>query len=123
MSRFLRVTLAVNALFSATCGAVLIVGHVTLADTIGVPAPLLAAGGVALLAFAGAVAVVAARSWRLGARMVLAADVAWVVGAAVVLAGFRDLVTIRGAWMLAIVTLIVLDLAIAEGVGLRHRRA
>ncbi len=53
-------------------------------------------------------------------KTIIIADVAWVVGAAILLITFPDLLSTGGRWTLAIVSLIVTDLAALQHVGLRR---
>ena len=120
MLPLLRIALAANVAFSATCALVLTLGARSLDEVLGVAPWLLLSFGIALGGFAVLVAVTAATSWVPGARAVMAADVAWVLIATGVLIGFGDVLTTSGTWALLVVTIVVLDLAVAEGIGLRR---
>ena len=120
MSTLLRTTLAANAAFSTACALVLTLAAWRLDGVLGVSAWVLLVLGVGLAGFGGFVAFTAARRWMPGAWAVLAADVAWIVGAGVVVIGFNELLTTAGVWALVAVTIVVLDFAIAEVLGLRR---
>jgi hypothetical protein len=51
---------------------------------------------------------------------VIIADVAWVLGAAVVLIGFPQTMTPAGLWALGLVTFAVADFAAVQAIGLRR---
>lgn len=50
----------------------------------------------------------------------IVADIGWVLAAILVLIGFPGAMTTTGLWALAIVTLVVADLALAQAFGLRQ---
>lgn len=116
--------LSVNALFSGGCGLLLLAGAPRLAGPLGVPAWGLAGLGVGLLAFAGALLWLLTQPRRLaaGGRAVLAADLAWVAGAALLLAGVPWALTTPAAVALAVVTGVVAMIAGGQAAGLRRRR-
>jgi hypothetical protein len=115
--------LRLNAAFSAVTGAGAVAGAGVLSDPLGPPAPLLVAVGVGLLGYA-------ALLWRGSAtvpvdpalaRVAIAADTAWVVGAAALLLAWPDAMTSTGRWSLGLLTLGVADFAVAQAVGLRRQ--
>lgn len=112
-----------NALFSATSGVVLSLGAPFLSGPIGSPTWILVALGVGLVGFAGLLLWLLADADRLarGAPFVVLADVAWVLAAAVLLAGFPSLLAPVGQVGLVAVSVVVAVLAAAQAVGLRRR--
>lgn len=118
----LRTVLRTNAGFSLLSGAVLALGSTVLDDILGVPAVWLAALGIGVAAFGVVVHRLSATDpvSRTAAGFVIAADLAWVVGTAVVLVGFPDLLTTAGAWTFGVVGLAVLDFAVLQALGLRQ---
>lgn len=122
ISRLLPTTLIANAASSAMTGVALVAGAAPLSGWLGIPAWLSIAVGIGLLAFAVSVAFVARNPRPTAVRQVIAADVAWVVGAAVVIVGFPGSMSTAGLWALGIVTVAVADFAIFQTAGLRRMR-
>jgi hypothetical protein len=122
-SALLRTSLNTNAAFSAISGTVLLVGAVPVASMIGLPTWFVAGVGVSLIAFAGIVRIIAGnplpRGGRAGVRMVITADVTWVVIAAIVVIGFPGVMTQAGVISVAAISIIVADLAVLQAIGLR----
>ena len=116
----LRAALRTNVALSVTTGATLLVAGPWLDEPLGVPWPLLVALGAGLLVFARLVAVVAGRTEGLvaEARQVIAADVAWVVGAVAVV--LLDLLPQTGDLALVGVTVLVAAVATAQALGVRR---
>lgn len=112
--------LSVNALTSATMGVALLLGAPWLDTAFGAPWPVLAGLGLGLVGFAEAIIWALARPARLrgAARLVIAADVGWVLATAGVLAG--DVLTPLGDVLLAAVTVAVAGFAVAQTAGLRR---
>lgn len=112
--------LSVNAITSGLTGAALAVGGVWLATPLGAPTVALVGLGIGLVLFAeGIVAALAhPRHLRRAAWGVVAADVAWIVGAAAVVTS--DELTARGDGLLVAVTVAVAVFATAQVVGLRR---
>ena len=131
--RLLRRTLWGNAVFSVISGAVL-VAFATPFALLATEAPVSVMGldlalvfellGLGVVAF-GAICAWAAsretlpRSW---AQVIFAADIAWVVGSALVLM-LPAAWTTAGIAGIAVVALIVADLAVLEYLGLRRLTA
>ena len=131
--RLLRRTLWGNAVFSVISGAVL-VAFATPFALLATEAPVSVMGldlalvfellGLGVVAF-GAICAWAAsretlpRSW---AQVIFAADIAWVVGSALVLM-LPAAWTTAGIVGIAVVALIVADLAVLEYLGLRRLAA
>lgn len=109
-----------NASFSAVTGVSLVVGAAPLSRWLEVPTWLTAAVGVGLLPFSLAVSVVARRPSLRTVRLVIAADLVWVAGAAIVIAGFPQSMSTAGLWVLGLVTVAVAGFAVVQAVGLRH---
>jgi hypothetical protein len=123
-SRLLRLTLAVNALSTALCGALLLAAAVPLAPLLGLSGPLpLAVLGALLLAFA--LEVWRARRQPFAPRrvgVILATDVAYVIASAVLLLAFPGVLSPIGRLATAMVADVVAIFAILEYVGLRRAR-
>lgn len=120
-SKILTRTLVANAGFSVVTGVILIIGAVPLSRWLGIPTWLTIAVGVGLLPFALAVAKTARSPRRDTVRQVIVADIAWVIGAAVVLIGFPRSMSTAGLWALGLVTVAVADFAALQMIGLRRR--
>lgn len=121
--RLLASAVSINAVFSVASGVVLIAGAPMLSGPIGADGWLLATVGVGLVGF-GALLVwllAAPRRLAVGARFVLVADVAWVLGAVVLLAGFPGLLAPAGRVGLGAVSAVVTAIAACQAVGLRRR--
>lgn len=128
--RLLRRTLWGNAAFSVISGAILAAFAAPFA-AVAADEPVAVAGldlaivfellGLGVILFGALCAFIASRSPLPGglARLVFAADIAWVVGSAVVLL-LPASWTIAGVAGIAAVALIVADLAILEYLGLRR---
>ena len=131
--RLLRRTLWGNAVFSVISGAVLVACAAPFAAT-ATQAPVSVAGLDLALVFellgAGVVVFGALCGWVASrptlpaglARVILAADIAWVAGSALVLLLPASWTT-AGVAGIAVVALIVADLAILEYLGLRRLSA
>lgn len=115
-------SLRANALFSAACGITLVAAHESLADVFGVPPWTVLVVGAGLIPFAAAVWWVSTSPKPTYVRLIIAADTVWVVSAMVLTAGFPGTMTTIGLWALAVVTLVVADLAVAQGIGLHRSR-
>lgn len=116
----LKATLFVNAGSSGVTGLALAVGAVPVADWLGIPTWVAVVVGIGLLVFAVDVAVTA-RNPRPGAvRQVIIADVAWVIGALIVIFGFPGSMTTEGLWALGLISLVVAGFAVLQTVGLRR---
>lgn len=111
-----------NAVFSAASGLVLLGGGFALDAWLGVDAWLLVGVGGGLVVFAGLLLWLLSRPRRLraGARLVVAADAAWVAGAALLLARFPSALSSAGKTALAVVSAVVAVLAVLQVIGLRR---
>jgi len=131
--RLLRRTLWGNAVFSVVSGAILVAFATPLAAW-ATHTPVSVAGldlailfellGLGVVAFGAACAWAASRpslpqAW---ARIIFAADIAWVAGSALVLALPASWTT-AGVAGIVVVALIVADIAILEYLGLRRLNA
>jgi hypothetical protein len=76
--------------------------------------------GLGLLGFAAVLVLLARDPQPALVRAVILADAAWVAGAVVVIAVFPDLMSSAGLWALALVSVVVAELAVAQYVGLRR---
>lgn len=119
LSRSLRA----NAIFSAATGAALVIASGPLATSFGVPTWTLVVVGAGLLPFAAFVWWVSTSPQPGLVRLIIGADALWVVSAFGFIVGFPEAMTSLGLWTLGLVSLVVADLAIAQGVGLRRARA
>lgn len=121
--RLLASAVSCNAIFSAASGVVLLAGAPMLSDPIGVAGWILAMVGVGLVGFASLLVWLLAAPRRLtaGAPFALVADVAWVLGAVVLLAGFPGLLAPAGQVVLGAVTAVVATIALGQAVGMRRR--
>ena len=115
-------SLRANAAFSAASGLVLVLGSSILASPFGVPQVSLIAIGAMLLPFAAFVWWVSTAPRRGLVSLIIAGDIAWVVSAIVLIAGFPQALSTLGVWALIVATIVVADLAIAQGVGLRRAK-
>jgi hypothetical protein len=113
-------TLTANAVFSALSGVVLAVFSVPLADWLGIPTWIAIAVGVGLVGFAASVYSIARNPKPALVKQVIASDIGWVVGAAVLIIGFPDAMSTEGLWTLGLVSLVVADFAVLQWLGLRR---
>jgi ribosome-associated toxin RatA of RatAB toxin-antitoxin module len=123
--RFLAGAISWNALFSAASGVLLLVGGFAFNSWLGVDAWLLMGVGGGLILFAGLLLWLLSQPRHLaaGARLVVAADAAWVAGAVLLLAWLPSALSPAGRMALAVVTAIVAAVAAAQLVGLRRLRS
>ena len=119
----LTISLKANALFSTVCGATLIIASTNLAELFEVPRSLVLFVGASLIPFAALVWWVSTNPRSTHVRLIIAGDAAWVVSALVLIVGFPQTMSTIGLWALGVVTVVVADLAIAQGVGLRRQGA
>ena len=120
-SQLLKKTLLANALFSDLCGFMLLLGASTIAPLIGFNSPIiLAVIGVGLMGYGAWLFLNARRAVPSLAQVqiAVAADVAWVIGAALVI--LLGVLNTTGNWILAGVTDVVLCFAILQWVGIRR---
>lgn len=123
--RLLATAISCNALFSTATGVVLLAGGFLGLDRwLGADAWLLGGVGGALVMFAGLLVWLLSQPQHLavGARLVVAADAAWVAAAALLLAAFPSALTPAGRTALAVVTAAVAALAAAQLIGLHRLR-
>ena len=113
-------TLILNAATSAAIGAALAIGAIPISDWLGIPTPVSLALGIGLVAFGALVLKVARDARRQLVLEVIAADLAWVVGAGVVIFGFPDSMSTAGRWSLGVVTVAVAVFATLQATGLRR---
>lgn len=123
----LRISLLGNANFSLLCGLILMIAPQGVGAWLGFAQPGQLAGvsmalGIGLLAFGGALIVLATRSrpplsW---VRAVIAADGFWVLGsAALVLTPWADAMGRRGVWTVILVAGMVSIWGILQWLGVR----
>jgi hypothetical protein len=122
--RLLQLTLTVNAVSSALCGALLFLAAVPLSPVFGLPSPApLAVFGALLFGFA--LVVFRARREPLDAglaRIVFVLDVAYVIASALFLLGWPQALSPMGRLFTALVADLVAVFAVLEYVGLRRAR-
>ncbi|MDX1578748.1 MAG: hypothetical protein R3266_09685 [Gemmatimonadota bacterium] len=124
-TRHLRRALVANAWFSGASGLALLFGAGPVAAWMGVSSAALLRGlGLALALFAAGLAWIARseplpRSLAVGATL---SDVAWVVGSAVLVLGFPEVLTEAGRWTVVLVAVVVAALGGAQAAGLRRTR-
>lgn len=112
--------LTANAAFSAASAIVLVAGASPLARWLDIPTWLSVAAGLGLALFAFDVGRTARRPTRTAVLAIIAADVAWVLGAAVLIVGFPDALSTGGLWALGLVSLAVADFAVVQTLVLRR---
>ncbi len=119
----LRYSLRANAAFSTVSGATCLVAATPLAASLGMPQPaLITSLGANLLVFALLLVWLAAqREIRIPLALgIVAADVAWVIGSAAVIAAGP--LTTAGNWTVAAVANVVLLFAVLQYAGVRRLR-
>lgn len=116
----LKTTLFINAGSSAITGLVLAVGAVPVADWLGIPTWVAVVVGIGLLGFAVSVTMTARNPRPDAVRQIIIADVAWVIGAVIVIFGFPGSMTTAGLRALGLISLAVAGFAILQTLGLRR---
>lgn len=111
-------SLRANAIFSSATGAALVVGSVPLGSWLGIETWISIGLGLGLIGFAVALMVLARDPKPALVRVVVVADVAWVIGAIIVIAAFPQAMSTAGLWALGLVSVIVAGLAVGQLVGL-----
>lgn len=111
-----------NGVFSLTSGLVALVGAAVLDETLGIPSWLLAVIGVNLVGYGIMLVAWSRRPERVrpGTLTATIGDISWVIGAAVVLLGFPDVMTTTGRIVLLSASLVVLEFAVLQALALRH---
>lgn len=113
-----------NSLFCAGSGAGLLLAARPLSGWLGLPWPALLGGLGAMLVVYGALL------WRVSAesplpaaraRIIIALDIAWVVGSAALLLADQPGFTTAGKWAVAVVADIVALFALVQFIALRRR--
>jgi hypothetical protein len=122
--RFLRTVLWADAASCAGTGAVQLLAAPLLASWFGIPQALLMATGVALLAVALFAGALATRStpWRAGVRVMVAGNVAWLLGCGELLLTGQGTTALGQGWIF-LQALVVGVLAELEWLGLRRAPA
>ncbi|MCK5324764.1 MAG: hypothetical protein KAJ57_02100 [Woeseiaceae bacterium] len=120
----LRRALLVNATFSGICGLLVIVFDARIVALITDVEHHLWPLGAMLVAFSASLLWFATRrtissTW---VTSVIIADLAWVVGTIALLVGWRDMMSVAGVWILAIIGVLVLLFAELQWFGLRRLR-
>lgn len=114
----LRRALAANAAFSGITGLFSLLGAGPLSDALGPPTWSLRALGAGLLVFAAVVAIEAREPGRTGTRQIIAADVGWVIAAAIIVGMTPAWLTDTGRAVIVAVTVVVAAVAAAQWRGL-----
>lgn len=120
-SSLLKKTLLANALFSDLCGVIMLLGAATIAPLIGLNSPMILAFiGIDLMVYGVWLFFTARRAEPnlTLAKIAVAADVAWVIGAAIVI--WLGVLNTTGNLILAGVTDVVLLFAILQWAGIRR---
>lgn len=122
-ARLLRSALRGNALFSLVSGLAFALAGGPIAHQVGLSeaAPVHALG-VALLPFAFAVWTTAGRPGlsRTEGLVICGMDAGWVVGTAVLLAAWPELLNETGRWLAIDIALVVAGFAVWQAVGVRR---
>lgn len=116
----LTTTLAVNATSSAVTGAGLLVGAAPLSDWLGIPTLVSVIVGLGLVIFALDVAWTSRNPAANRVLRVIVADVAWVIGAGIVILGYPRSMSREGLWALGVISVAVAAFALLQTVGLRR---
>ena len=116
----LRTTLTINAITSAVAGLVLTGGPIPLSRWLGISGLVSAAVGLGLLIFAAYVTKVARSPRTTQVKLVIAADVVWVVVAFTIVIAFSEAMTTEGIWVLGVVSAAVAAFAVLQTMGLRR---
>lgn len=120
---FLRNTLFANAVFSGLGGAFCLIAAGPLTQFLGLTETyILYTVGVVLLVFAADVALTARQKPinPLFAKLIIAADLSWVIASFVVSFAFTNLVSFEGSLLIEGVALVVLGFAVAQTIGLKQ---
>lgn len=123
--RFLRRTLAANAVFSAASGLAMLAAPGALASWLGLDAPwIVAVVGAGLLLFVVDLVRNARREVLDPVRVsvIATADVAWVLGTVVLLVVMPDALSTAGKWAAVAVGDVVAVFAALQIYGLRRRK-
>ncbi|USG62875.1 hypothetical protein NBZ79_07785 [Sneathiella marina] len=122
--RLLKTSLLINAAFSLTSGLACLVFADILSPWTAIPSWILYSLGVGLLLFAADVALTATRTPinPLFAKIIIGADIAWVMASVGVLIFFGSLLTLPGQLLIELVAIAVAVLATVQAVGLRQMR-
>jgi hypothetical protein len=121
----LKTTLLANAGFSTICAAICLSIATPLARFIGLEEPLiLTVLGIGLLTFAVDLAWTATRPRinRSFTTIIIAADIGWVLGSAVLLIFFSDILSVNGQLLIELIALMVAGFATVQIVALRRER-
>jgi hypothetical protein len=121
--RFLRRVLQGNAAFSTISGLGVAVASRPLAEFIGLAYPLaLVIIGIGLLPFAAFVfgATMKDRIDRRQAITIIAMDLSWVIGSAIILLANWPPLTVAGKWTVGLLAEAVFTFAVLQMIGLRR---
>lgn len=123
-SQLLKTALLINATFSFGCGLVCLLFADFLSPWTAIPTWILYCVGAGLLIFAADVAVTATRiSIRpFSAKLIIGADVGWVLASVGILIFFGSHLTLPGQLLIELIAIAVAVLATVQAVGLRQMR-
>lgn len=118
----LRKVLRTDMWGSAAAVGVTIVGAGWLGGWLGVRSGVVLAVGIVLIPWVLFLAMTSRRTLlsRSAVGVIIAGNLAWGVGAAIVLIGFPDALSPAGKWIFVIFSLAVADIGVVEWVGLRR---
>lgn len=121
-NELLRKALWTDMWGSVAAMAITIFGAGLVGGWLGVPTGVVLAVGITLIPWVVFLAVTSRRTplSRPSVGVVIAGNLAWGIAAAIVLIGFPDALSIAGKWIVAIFSLAVVDIGVAEWVGLRR---
>jgi hypothetical protein len=119
----LTTVFALDRAFAATSAAVLTIGGFWLADLLDWPGWVVTAIGVGLAPYAYLLHVIVRDGLHRStlARLTAVGDAGWVVGSAALLLGRPQATSTVGAWIIAIVALVVADIGMTKVYGWRQR--
>ncbi|MEU7004383.1 hypothetical protein [Nonomuraea sp. NPDC046570] len=101
-TRFLRITLALDAVVTGGNGLVYLAAAGPVSDLLGPDAGLLRGIGAFLLVYGVAVGLLAARVNRTGTRVVIAANIVWTLASiGAVVTGLLDFTVLGAVWAIA----------------------
>lgn len=101
-TRFLRITLALDAVVTGVNGLVYLAAAGPVSDLLGPDAGLLRGIGAFLLVYGVAVGLLAARVNRTGTRAVIAANIVWTLASiGAVVTGLLDFTVLGAVWAIA----------------------
>lgn len=120
-NRFLKYVLRINAIFSFSSGIAIVVLSTSLAEVMKLnSAMLLNYMGPLLCGFAIYVWIYATRQTWTHVRMIIFQDLLWVMGSIILILSNPFKISLTGLWLIAMVAMVVLDLALLQIWGVRR---